>query len=323
MNSDAGSEVEQLREKYGQWLHSFSGDEPNSITNQIQELNRNSAFYHAFNAARHHIPQRPSDGQAIVNDFLHLYIDKANLALQLTGIRRLMDRSVAEGSRGVHSLRNLIEDIGENARLITRQNVFGMFGLELDVSERKRQESREALVEAVSGKRCRDMGNSMKVMACEMWHSHMDLLCGVKEYERQDTDSLDVQRCAEIVVELENICEPACEFANKFIAHASTTESQKSVPEELLKPTMYKMWLAEAAVCKVASFVSVGLLDGPCIATLTLLPFGSFKHLDCLFSSGEAEKAMQTEWDAHESRLSSCARWNWRESLICDYDLIG
>ncbi len=63
--------------------------------------------------------------------------DTGFVAIQTTAIRRLTERSLEDPSKGVISLRRLVDDIRENRCLITREVYVGVDGLPYDSSAAK------------------------------------------------------------------------------------------------------------------------------------------------------------------------------------------
>jgi hypothetical protein len=127
-----------LRTKTKEWQELLVGNDTNSIRNRIYDMMWDSAVFQSINECRRYAPTNEK-GEIELNGVVHRFIDKCFFETQAIAIRRLMDKS-----HDVDSLCRLVEDMGKNCHLLTRQNILAVHGYPYEYEREERRLSEEA-----------------------------------------------------------------------------------------------------------------------------------------------------------------------------------
>jgi len=100
----------------------LNSDDPHAIMTQILHMVWNYAVWSLINEARGIGKPLPEGGVAH-NWIVHNFIDICYFESQILAIRRLTDNYPLEGEMGVFSLSSLLRDLGNNVKLLTKENI--------------------------------------------------------------------------------------------------------------------------------------------------------------------------------------------------------
>jgi hypothetical protein len=104
-------------------------------------------------------------------------------------------------------------------------------------------------------------------------------------------------------------------WVNKFVAHAASLESRRTIPAEECQVSLAMLWNAERCVFRVANFISYDFVDGTNIGGVPVQEDDQFEHLDQAFIAPPARKAMDNAWNEHCKEIQACKQWKWNEPL--------
>jgi len=266
---------EQFKAKRESWIECLSGKDRNSIRNQLLRMIWNAAAYRVVNGARRIAPPA-KEGGVQLNGLMHRVIDVCFFDSQLAGIRRLTDTYPLTGERAVYSLTGLMEDMRENAHLMTRENIFAAEELAYDYEPIRKASEEYAMEQGRAGNRACFVPPHLNWHRPAERHREIDRLAGVAEDSRSGGDAVRPEVLNQLEARVKNVCENAKAHVDKFVAHAGTPESRESVIAGKLDVTLGHLWDAHEVLCKVANFIDWFLLTG---STSSFLRTPEYDHL--------------------------------------------
>lgn len=304
------SEIQTLKQKLSDWKDRLSGDDPHAISRQLNAMSWRSAFYRSVNESRLSLPKY-ADGEPLANGELHRLLHEGYITIHTVLIRRLLDKT-----QGVNSLYKLIHDIENNAALLTRENMLKVRGLDYDYEPAKTAAMEEASVAARrQGKTAYHFsGNGWADARC--WHMSCDELSETDETQRSKTDCPSKRQFTDLRNALTEECSVAISYVNDYIAHAAPEDRRQALSNDENKLTLDKLWSAERAIVRAASFISRCIIKGVHVGGVPTPQFDQFRYLDQAFAPTDALPAMERAWDEHTRDISACRNWSWRDPLI-------
>jgi len=213
------------------WKESLSGEDSNSIFNQISMMVWDTAVYRLILKSRE---TQIKEHQRLpgLNVRFHMLIDRNYFEVQAMGIRRLIDRFPLDGMKGVYSLGGLIKDIEEYQQLLTREKYLG-FHSDQDLFEEFGFDEANQRFDKLSGKNANERNKD-------------DLII----------DSM-FTKANEIIVS----CKKIHDYVDKFIAHSATPQSRELINADEIKITLGQVWSAHKNLYCLAQFI-LGSLYG-------------------------------------------------------------
>ena len=311
--------VEDPKEKLQEWENMLTGKDIHSIRNQICDMIWDCAFFRCINESRRYTA-KDNKGNIKRNEPLHSFINQSFFKTQLLSIRRLIDKDYCSIERDkqytVYSLYNLIKDIKKNNALLTRKNILAVHNLPYDYEkamEYLRQNTPKikkgnAQVQTYIGKNIDEVEFSKDI------HRRIDSITGITAAKRSPDDLVPDNILKQFDDKLASI-EELCRYVDKFIAHASTPESRRAIPDEI-KEALGKILNAHKIICETASFIGNNLLFCGFGDFLPISQYGQFdqfdlfEYLDVPICSKETIEKLRQVWEEYRKKTEQwCNRW--------------
>ena len=296
-----------VKEKFDEWKNILIGDDIHSIRNQIIRMIRESAFFHCLNESRKYT-LKDDKGEIKQNRMLHYFINQSFFKTQLLSIRRLVDKDFGRINKGkeytVYSLYNLIKDLKKNRDLLTRENIFTVYDLPYDYEKE--------LFEYEKSIDCtKPYFVPHKIGYSKTLHYQIDSILGITPNKRSPKDLIPIDILKPFEGQLNNI-EELCKYVDKYIAHATTPESRKLVPDEI-EGALGKVLNAHKIICETASFIGNKLLFCGFGNVLHISQYGRFdehdvfEYLDEPIATKETIENMRKYWEKYRRETN---QWN-------------
>lgn len=292
---------EELKGFLADWLQRFECDDVSSLCGQTHRLLWDAATFRIINEARRLAgEQKRSAGSPLV----HELIDRCFFSSQTLAIRRLLDPERSHGKRGVHSLNRLLQDIAEQAPLLTRENILYAHDAPYDY-EPIRDAACDAAAQAAqsAGERVFTISGAGGLFRGEHWHLCVDELSGVPRNRRSRTDRVDHSVFDTIRQSLQRHCDALCRYAVKYVAHAATPESRQDFDARLSEVTWGRLWSAELAIASVVGWLGRKLLDGASRGLLATPQFDQFRDIDEPLVTTREIPALRQLWEQFEQEV--------------------
>jgi hypothetical protein len=291
-----------LKTKFKRWQEWLTGDDINSIKNQIHNMIWDSAVFQSINECRRYAPTNEK-GEVELNGVVHQFINKCFFETQAIAIRRLLDKRL-----DVISLRRLVDDIEKDSHLLTRENILDALGYPYEYEQEKRRISDETFKK---GPGPHWMGQDYRrCVTSEYTHSFIDLLAGVESSKRSCNDVVRPQIFEWLKQCLRN-CEDIGEFVNKYIAHSATPESRNYRNPPELDITLEQILEAHEIICKTAMFVGLRILGDGVGDVLAIPQYDQFVHFDKAWASEETVKKLYEFWGKYDRQTRDWHHWDW------------
>lgn len=279
--------LNEYRAKRNEWLHWYALDKdvPNNIQQQIFSMLFMDLAYRSITQPRQIGEQDAS--LAIQNGLLSHLLDQGYVASQVFAIRKLLDKRP-----DVISLRRLLNDIGNNRDLITREIYVSHNGVPYDPDSWKHlPQQTEHHIFGINAP-----GLSY-YLASKHRHETFDLLAGVKPTLRQRGDLIRPEIFETLNSWLDN--SPAAHFiklSHKFFAHAADVKSLGSLKYSGIKladvaTTQRTIVRVERAITDEILFVAEARNVVP------MPPLGLFQKLQFPYVPVESISDMHGLWD--------------------------
>jgi hypothetical protein len=284
------------------WRKAFASDDANSIVNQVYMMTWNMAAFQVVNEARRIAIEEQKRG---VNSLLHNTFDDCFFLSQFATYRRLNDKKRLHGGDGVWSLRSILFDIRRCNSRLTRRILVEEYGYEYDFSEiDKRHE--EWIIDRAresGGSYCGWVPRELNSHPSKHRHGVIDELCGVAQKNRSPNDVPDVRIVDGLLRKLD-LLEPACTYADKFIAHASSVDSRTRSSSEL-EITLSSLLEMQKTVSKVVVLLDRYFIDGGYTQHLAVPQYDQFQYLDePLIRSTDSNTAIEA-WNRYDEMIRS------------------
>ncbi len=266
-NSDRVLEkVRALRDK---WISRFDIKKKNSIALQLTNITWDITCFKIVDEAVRLAPESPDGGRQL-NGAVYNLLTRSFAKGLMADIRKLVD-----SRKNTVSLRRLLEEIRRESRLLTRQLVFAVEGIEYDSTDSLRREKElfddqerqgKSFMYGLPFEESPDRINSR--------HEQLDFLCEVSSDGRKPTDCMSDRLLQNLVNSLDAACGTIKDYVDKNIAHAGEVMNQERTLE--IVPTWGAIYDAHRVLCRVAGFVHLHILG------FSQLPFSPMPGLETL-----------------------------------------
>lgn len=248
-----------LTDKRNEWLTALSGEDVNSIRQQVYLLVVDLSYYMIINQARGLAAQDP-DGVPKLNPIIHELIDRTAPECIMLRIRKLCESKPRDKKKDVHSLTALLDDMIMHSDLLSRAQMLVAEGLPYEIpSERS------------------DI--NAHVMAT-IRHKAIDYLSNVRPEDRTPDDKVETNKLQFAQSRLTKRSQNIKNYVDKFIAHAATGRSRQVFQPKELRVHLALLWRSTATICKVAHFVEVCVLGDSSCTPLPTFPSCELSYLD-------------------------------------------
>lgn len=295
-----------LKAKYDEWREWIYGDDIHSICRQIRDMIWDSAVFLSVNESRKYMPL-DGEGKTINNGMVHEFINHCFFRTQAIAIRRLLDKNVSRGERSVISLWRLIEDMQQNACLLTRQNIIAVFGFPYDY-----QSVEGEILKEMDSKQGRPTVPPRHVQCVHSrhMHSHIDAMAGVSSDQRSPDDAIQDCFFAWIKSRL-NTCEQIHTYVNKFFAHSASPESRATINADEINVTLGHILGAHKAICEVADLLCRCFFYKGHGGFLPTVLYDQFEHFDKPLATPEVIRNLREQWKDYHKTVEQYDRWEW------------
>jgi len=260
-------------------------DDNYSVSKQILHLLWNDSVFRSYNEARKLSIEKHDDKLGLNGPLVNL-LDEGFVALQIMAIRRLTDQNFYDPNKAVISLLRVINDIGDNLHLFTRENYICFDGT-----------AYEGLSHDKDG---------INWVHWDRKHKNFDRLSGTSNKQRSRHDKLDKKFISSLRSEL-NACADLRTYANKFIAHTSDNPGKVKLTDRQKGITLDKLDEAYKSIVKSGSFLGAVILYEHTLGGIPVPQYDQFKNIDKPTIRTEDLSALYTFWKNREKEVSS---WN-------------
>lgn len=289
-----------LGTKRRQWLECLHGKDPNSIRRQIEGLLWDLRSWWTINSAR---GLTPCDENGDVKGFglLHGLLNGCFVTSQMVALRRLCDppphnpkhKPVWETEKGVWSLVWLLDDMKDNACLLTRKAIFRAEKIRYNLKAMEREVERELRAPLAS----------VELSVSQQRHEDVDLLAGVPSTSRTANDQVRVHLFEALRSRLETTCGDTLQKVNKFIAHAATPRTRpKSLSSSQTPAALFE---AARVIKQTFDFVSNVVLGKACPLLPAVELVDNLEYIECPLVYKEHLPQVRRVWDETKERLTA------------------
>jgi hypothetical protein len=251
----------------------------------------NDAIFRTFNEGRRLTIERKSKKYGFNAPLIRL-LDEGFVATQVMSIRRLTDRNFRDPEKAVISLVRVIDDIGENIGLITRENYLCHDGSPYTEPD--------------------SMQNGTAWTHWKRKQANFDKLSETGQGKRTRSDKMQKSILRRLDKELK-VCGSVRKYVNKFIAHASDPETNPELTEEEKKITLDKLDDCYRAIVRVGSFLGrVFLYEN----SLGGVPTPQYDQLENIYLPMVAEEDVEKLYIFWNERQREVDKWDkslWNE----------
>ncbi len=305
---------EQFKAKHEAWKKCLSGEDRNSVFNQIFRMVWNAAVFKIINEARR-ISPTDTKGQIKINGMVHHFLDRCFFDSQFLAVRRLTDAAytLEDAKKGIFSLTALLNDMKANISLMTRANLFAVENLEYDPTGIQQRELQYAFEQSKNGKGA--YWSSFKGSSHDITsrHDQIDVLCGTSADQRKPSDTIRGEIFDYLLKRTKDASEDVNLHVNKYIAHAATPDSREYSKAGEVSITLDHLWGAHKVICQVANFVDVYMLSRAHYSFLPVPQYDHFEHIDEFLVSAEGVDALSNAWHQFQKDTDSWASWGMKE----------
>jgi len=307
---DMSPNAAELKRKLEEWRLWMNGNAPHSITHQLYRMVWDDAVYRVINECRRLAPPA-KEGGVQLNGTIHKFIDGSHFRLQPLAIRRLLDTRP-----DVVSLGRLLNDIKNNAHLVTRGGFFEAEGLAYDYMAAKEaaERDRERLFQQARAKGERAYFLDPKLE--NAWrrpvelHADFDRFSRTTAEARNESDSLAPEFIDALWEELD-VCGDVRQYVNKQVAHAADPPSLSQLSDEARRLSLARIEECHKAICGVASFVSVHLLRGAQLSFLAVPQYDQFAYIEKPWIREQDIPQLQQLWDEFDRQSDDWSMPEW------------
>lgn len=296
---------EQFRKKRLEWLSWLNGDDPHSIWRQISALLWDYVLFLTLNDLRNDAAQSQAEGVGFNEPVLRLF-DAGFVATQATGIRRLADKR-----NDVISLQRLVDDMGRNRKLMTREGYLACHGLPYDFRLLKDEHFKNL---AATQRGCFFEGLDTKGPnawhEAERAHDRFDKLSTTSPSRRSRTDTVST-KCVNSLQSKIGSCRDVWKFTTKFIAHAADPSSRTGLSSNPKGVKLGQLSACHKALFRVAAFVGVRLLQNTMSASVPTPQFDPLQNLDKRWIAPNSQERARDCWDRHFDAIK-----HWESELL-------
>jgi len=299
------ADFEQFERRLDLWNDCIGGDDRHSIARQIADMNWWAASWNIVNKSRRFIPRDEYD-RPKANSLMHDLINAGFMSLEITAIRRLLDRGELEGQRGVCSLVAVINDMTKHAALLTRKNFCRRYGYGYPVRVPEEGDRSSA---SRPERGIQDRPGPVHAGLARGWHEMFDDLALVDPGARSPDDRIDhgvMERLRERLLEASG---PFLVYANKYIAHAATPASRDHEHADDLAMTYDESERVRRRLCETFSLLAIVLSR----VRHDLIPhaINPLGYLDeNMGLEPEASRQLREEWSRFRAATEEWSRWS-------------
>ena len=277
-----------FRRKRAEWKRCLI-DDKYSVSRQIYHLLWNDTVFRTFNEARH-LSIKDESGATGLNCPLINLLDEGFVSLQVMAIRRLSDPNFYDPHKAVISIRRLIDDIGDNLDLFTRENYI--------------------CFEGTKYKGLSDEKDGINWFHWDQKHKNFDRLSGVSSSQRSRKDKLKKNIISSLRSELDS-CKDLRTYANKFIAHTSDRLGKAKLTDNQKRITFNNLDGAYKSIVKSSSFLAAIVLYEHQLGGIPIPQYDQFKNIDKPVILTKNISKLRSYWAGRNKEVSS-----W-ESDLC------
>lgn len=292
----------RYRDCAASWDELLHGDEEHSVSGQFSDMLWQDAAWRSLNEARKfHSSEAPSSAVA---PLLGGLLDRGYISSQVLSISRLLERSNPKRpTRGVVSLRRIVEEIVENQELFTREIFVSHDGLPYDWEAAGRRFYSEFEEEDASIARMHPIDNAgpNAWYSSKQRHELFDRLAGVSFPEPNRSDKLGTSIFERLEATFnEPVFGEILNLRNKVVAHAADAFSRSHAASRRRGLKLDEIARAHYLLIGLFQTISACLLYGSWRGSAVPVPQDNqFNHLDKVFVPPEQMNSLHEFWQAH------------------------
>lgn len=253
--------LNELKTKRESWKQCLSGEDRNSIINQIYRMTWNAAVFTILNEARRIVPIN-ANRQIEMNGMVFRFMDDCFFESQFLAIRRLTDDVYGlDGRKGVFSLPALLKDMKTNSNLMTRENLFLAEGLEYNYENIREREIAFMHEQNKNGVGAVFIPPELDSFLAKTRHEQVDFLSGVRPDNRTKQDTICIEIFDYLIQKIESVSNDIGIQVNKYIAHSATPESRACDNADEITIVLNQLKEAHKVICQIANFIDIHLLS--------------------------------------------------------------
>ncbi len=304
--------LQKFKDKHALWKACLSGNDRNSVFNQIYAMVWNAAVFNVINEARR-LASIDNQEQAEMNGMVHQFIDNCFFDSQMVAIRRLVDvpSQLEHSSQGTFSLVALLKDMIANASLITRENLFLVDGLEYDYGVVERKADAYRLEKGGSGVYW--LPKELDSHSIRIRHEQIDALCGVFPDQRSPRNVVLVDSISYLKKKIESASADIVLHVDKFIAHSASPGSRSIRNADDLTITLGSLWNAHKVICQVANLVDLLLVSRTAHSFLAVPQYNNFEFIDRPIVGKEDIDVLDKAWQTFQKETEEWALWGLKD----------
>ena len=274
--------------------------------------------YGVINEARSLAPV-DSDERVELSALICSFIDRLFRRNQLTAIRKLIDDEVlvakptARKDRSVYSLIGLIRDMKSHCELITRENVFRAEEIEYDIQLIEDKANAYRNEQIARGIKTFFLPPEFSSAPSIVRHQQFDRISNTIAINRRPSDRVCVRKLEVLENSVEEACGKIYKYVNKFVAHASTPASQRSVNAHEIKVSLYDMFNAHKVLCVCAGTLGEYFFA---IGRYPMLPYPQYDHLEYIdrpFADPETLPMLEQYWEERQAEIEEWSKVDFFE----------
>lgn len=271
------------------WIEALNGNDCSAIDKQLCFMLWNSAVFHSINEARRIAPISKG-GEVKLNPAVHELINRGYFCDQLISIRRLIDGfSLNCPTKGVNSLKSLINDMRNSRSLFTREAILIAEGLAGTVADLHGEIQRERRNKCI------------------------DRLTGIEPNKRSNQDTVKIDVYENLSKRLDEKCGHLKTYCDKFLAHSATQTSRAAADADKIAVTLNCLIEAQRVLVETYSFISTELLGGNSFGGLATPQYDQFEYIERPLVKSEQIPDLQEAWDTYRRQVDSWSSWGMDE----------
>lgn len=249
------------------------------------------------------------DGGLELNAMMFRLFDAGYAQDQLLSIRKLWtDNYKIDGEKGIYSIKSLIKDMASHAHLMTRQNLFAVSGLEYDTQKQK-DAFEKFWTNQIPGKAF-EIPEQYHWEKSKKYHEQIDLLSGVESPRRSPTDVVSAKIFEFLNNQMNSAIGPEFDnHVNKFIFHASTPESRRTVEPSEFRITLDFLGRAHEVIWRTVHFLEANLLTGNRSLSFPIMMNDQFEFIERPLIGADKVPSLRTFWDSYEANVNGIREW--------------
>lgn len=244
-----------------------------------------------------------------INGMLHNLLDDCFFQSHMSAVRRLVDTKKLYGPDGVHSLKQLLQDMKRNSSIFTRKAIFDVENLNYDVDRIKKNYDKYITEKLDSGAATFHIPREFNWEIIEDRHKQIDLLTDTVAKDRKPDDHIPKSVFTNLITKIDSACQDVKRHVDKYVAHSATIESRDAVPNQGLGVTLKHLWDSNQELCQVANFVSSHLLGNGAQIFAAIYQYDLLQYLDKPLLPTSKLPELHKVWDRFESEIQTWSDW--------------